>query len=138
MKRWLTSIFIVLAVAVPVYAIYRVREKRAAQKREASYQSSFQRYSELLKPGMTREEVEGYFRVMNLKSQRMCCVSHDSGAWDDLVQIGKEEAPWFCSENNVYIAFQFAAQDDRHAMPVADPADTLKVITIYRRLEGCL
>ena len=45
----------------------------------------------------------------------MCCVASIRGehasfigsSWDDLVKIGEESAPWFCSENDVYLAFEF-------------------------------
>jgi len=138
MKRWRKPILGLVLVAVSVFAIYRVWEKREQEKREAAYQSTLRRYSDSLKPGMTRKDVEGYLTRINLKPQHMCCVSQDRGAWDDLVQIGKEDAPWYCSESNIYVAFQFASQPGRHVMPMADPTDILKAVTLYGRGEGCL
>jgi len=138
MKRWRKPILGLVLVAVSVFAIYRVWEKREQEKREAIYQETLRKYSESLKPGMTRRQVEGYFDGINLKPQHMCCVSQDRGAWDDLVQIGKEDAPWFCNGSNVYVAFQFASRHERHPMPVADPTDILRAVTLYGRDEGCL
>jgi hypothetical protein len=44
----------------------------------------------------------------------MCCVDamelSTRHSWDDLTKIGEENAPWFCGENNVYLAFQFTDQ----------------------------
>jgi len=60
---------------------------------------------------------------------------------DDLVKIGKEDAPWFCSENNVYIAFQFIDREREQAVGFTlhtDDLDSLKSVTIYPWLEGCL
>jgi hypothetical protein len=72
----------------------------------------------------------------------MCCVDSTETARrdsrDDLVKIGTEDAPWFCSEKNVYVAFQFTDHQQRRGMPKADDLDTLKAVSIYRWLEGCL
>jgi hypothetical protein len=70
----------------------------------------------------------------------MCCAERADfakGAYDDLVRIGQEDPPWFCNENNVYVAFQFAAHEP-HAVAQADPSDLLKTVTIFHWLEGCL
>lgn len=48
-----------------------VLEKRAEQKREISLAQWS--YSERFKPGVTRKEVEDYFRVRNIAFQQMCC-----------------------------------------------------------------
>src|SRR6266516_1381130 len=65
--------------------------------------------------------------------KQMCCVANFRGghasfigsSWDDLVKIGEESAPWFCSENNVYIAFEFnpKSQGER---PETNSSDILK------------
>ncbi len=71
----------------------------------------------------------------------MCCVdrrTYSLGIYDDLIKIGQEDAPWFCNEKNVYIALQFTGQSRADPTPEAVPSDTLKTITIYHWLEGCL
>lgn len=128
-------------VALSVVSACYALEKRAQKQREAGYQSALRSYSEVLKPGMTRKDVEGYFRSKNIEFRQMCCVDRNSfskGVYDDLVKIGQEGAPWFCREKNVYIAFQFTGHE-RHDMTLqVDTSDTLKDITIFRWLEVCL
>jgi len=73
----------------------------------------------------------------------MCCVnpreSPNRSSLDDLVKIGQEEIPFVCTENNVYVAFQFADHEHRHDYEIRDSdLDTLRAVTIYRQLEGCL
>ncbi len=93
---------------------------------------------------MTREEVENYLTAKNVAYRQMCCVSvkrfstgvYDS-AYDDLVKIGHEDVGWFCSENNVYVAFQFFGSE-KNGLPTAEPSDKLKDMTIYHWLDGCL
>ena len=65
----------------------------------------------------------------------MCCVDIKKSVdvWDDLVKIAQEDAPWFCSEKNIYIAFQFTGTASR-----AEPSDKLISVTVYPWLEGCL
>jgi len=73
----------------------------------------------------------------------MCCVGvkefsrgvYDD-AYDDLVKIAQEDVPWVCSENNVYIAFQFLGSE-QNSFARADGYDKLKDLTIYHWLEGC-
>jgi len=85
---------------------------------------------------MTRKEVESYLRAKALGFQRMCCIDERS-AFADLVKIGSEDAPWYCSEQNIYVAFQFAGVEPHEALKVSD-SDSLKRVTIFRWLEGCL
>jgi hypothetical protein len=90
---------------------------------------------------MTRKEVEDYLRARHINFRQMCCVdvkTFSKGVYDDLAQIGQEDAPWFCSEKNIYIAFQFTGQARNAAGWGADDSDKLKTVSIYRWLEGCL
>lgn len=115
---------------------------RAQEEREAAYSVKLRSFTQLLKPGMTRKEVEGYLRTKNLDFQQMCCVDHSEmgsrSSWDDLTKIGEESPPWFCGEKNVYVAFQFTDHARRDGVAKADDADMLRRVSIYRWLERCL
>ena len=75
----------------------------------------------------------------------MCCVGNFTGQYvslvgtgsDDLVKIGEETAPWFCSESNVYVAFEFnpKSKDERAD---SNGSDTLKRVSVFHQLERCL
>jgi hypothetical protein len=141
MKRWLLPIALVLVVTLSVVVVRHRLEKRAQQEREAGYQSALRAYSGVLKPGMTRKDVEEYLRARNVGFQQMCCVAskdYSKDVYDDLTKVGQEDAPWFCSEKIVYIAFQFTGQPRNATGAEADDSDRLRAITIYPRLEGCL
>jgi hypothetical protein len=113
-------------------------EQQKKQKREAAYQYALQSYSETLKPGMTRREVENYFRAKGVAFSQICCIDERS-ALADLTIIGKEKHPWYCSAHIVYIAFQFAAVElQENSLPSSKDSDTLKKITVFHSLEGCL
>ena len=131
---------VAILIAACTLAIYRVSQARAQRKREDSYRATLRSYSEVLGPGMSRETVESYLREKNAEFRQMCCVDTklSKGIYDDLVRVGQERAPWFCSENNVYIAFQFAGSRPRHTGWDARPTDTLTAITVFHWLEGCL
>jgi hypothetical protein len=91
---------------------------------------------------MTRREVEEYLRTRNVRFRQMCCVEtsqrFSTNVYDDLAKIGQEDAPWFCSEKNVYVAFQFTGSQGNTTGPAADASDRLRTISIYSWLEGCL
>jgi hypothetical protein len=141
MRRWRLPILVVIVVAVSAVAIRHVWQRRAQRRREAAYQLTLLSYSEVLMPGMTRKEVEDYLRTKNVTPRQMCCVEmkdFSKGVYDDLAKIGQEDAPWFCSEKNIYVAFQFTGPKRNGLAWRADASDGLKAVTIYRWLEGCL
>jgi hypothetical protein len=148
MKRhWLTAlavmVLVLLAAVLLLFSIRSTRKQRLQAKREAAYASALRSYTDVLKPGMTRKEVEDYFHANKIEIGQMCCVDFKNSAgrqsWDDLAQIGREGAPWFCGRHSVYIAFQFTDHEKHPAgMTVDDDLDTLRAITVYHALEGCL
>jgi hypothetical protein len=137
-RYWLP--FCLLLSIVAVFAFIRHQlNRRKEQQREARYQSTVRVYHTALKPGMNRREVEAYLKAQNATFRHMCCVERkdfSTGVYDDLAKIDQLEAPWFCNENNVYVALEFTGKP-RH-VPDAEPEDTLREVTIYRWLEGCL
>jgi len=58
MKRLLSLILVLIAFALTAFGVRHVIEKRSERRREIAYQSALRSYSERLKPGMTRKEVE--------------------------------------------------------------------------------
>jgi hypothetical protein len=141
-RRWLLPIALLLAVVVAALVVRRLSQERAQRKREATYQSALRSYSKDIRAGMTRKQVEDYLEARNVKFRQMCCVdaSHrfSTNVYDDLVRIGQEDAPWFCSEKNVYVAFEFTGPERNSSGRVADSTDMLRTISTYQWLEGCL
>ena len=118
------------------HTIFKLKQ----QRREIAFQSAVRSYADVMKPGMSRKEVEDYLTAKNIGFRRMCCVDRtqfSKGVYDDVTQIGEEEAPWFCSYKNVYVAFQFTGPKHPVLSTTADPTDTLKAVSLYRRLEDC-
>jgi hypothetical protein len=142
--RWpLKMVFALLALfAVGMGAQFAIN-KRAAQKREATYQLALSEYQRALRPGMSRKQVEDYLHAKN--AQFLQSNFAESGpnrhSMDDLTKIGKEDAPWYCGEHNVYIAFYFVDHESSLApgfMFKDDDLDTLKSVSLYHWLEDCL
>src|SRR5450432_2353429 len=140
MKLWRLFILVLIVGAPVAFGARYILEKRAKRKREIAYQSALQSYSERFGPGITRKEVEDYLRAGNVGFGQRCCVDGQlsKGVWDDLTKIGQEGAPWYCREHNVYIAFQFTGPKRNSLGWTADPSDTLKAVSIFHRLGGCL
>jgi hypothetical protein len=138
-KYW--RLFLAAAIAIlAVFAVHRLGEARAQTKREAAYEVILRSYAQVLKPGMTRKDVEDYLRERNVAFRHMCCVDFKSSksVWDDLVKIGQEKPPFVCSEKNVYVAFQFAGEGTHKSGWDSQPSDKLTAVTFYPWLEGCL
>jgi hypothetical protein len=132
-RRLLISVVILVVLAL--VASRYVWRKRDQDKRAAGYQSTLRSYSKDLKPGMTRKEVENYLQA---KGVPVLCRSGDRGACDDLTRIGEEDAPFYCSHQNIYIAFKFTAVEQHRPLENAYPSDVLDSVTIMPWLEYCL
>jgi hypothetical protein len=143
-KVWLIAAS-AAAVAIGVGFAVEVQDRHAKAERERRYQAVLAQYAVELKPGMTREQVETYLHINGKGVRQMCCVasfkgeyvSLDQAAYDDLVRIATESAPWVCSENNVYIAFQFNPKSQSESSNT-NGSDILKRISVFHQLEGCL
>ena len=145
MRRSGFYIAALLALAVLVtFGIRHVLAERARRKREFEYAKALQLFSTSLKTGTTRKQVEDYLKDKNISFSQTCCLSvkqftpgvYDN-AYDDLVKVGEDEAPWFCSQYNVYVAFQFLGSV-KNGLPSSEGSDKLKDVTLFRRGEGCL
>jgi len=142
-RRWpLRLIFAGLALSIIGGGMWYGLKSRAQMRREATYEQALRTYRQMLQPGMTRKQVEDCLRGRNARFVQTCCVEAAGPAHrasDDLVFIGQEKPPWFCNGNYVYIAFQFIDHTPPGGISqTADDLDTLKSVTIYRQLGGCL
>jgi hypothetical protein len=137
-KRWVVSLVVVVLIALGIYAIQRSLARRAEQKRLAEYQRVTKEYADTLPVGISRVEVENYLRTRGRRFQQSCCVGVPRNAWADLIKIGEESAPWYCSRSNVYVAFEFGATAESRSMPKALDDDKLLSVSLYQRLEDCL
>jgi hypothetical protein len=128
-----------------LWLVQHVRERHKAAEREAYYQTILAKYTSELKPGMSREQVEQRIQSDGKWFGQMCCVANIRGqytssveaGWDDLVKIGEESPPWFCSENNVYIAFEFNPKSPGE-LSKTNASDILKRVSVFQQLEVCL
>jgi len=136
-KRWAVLLGAVLLIAGGAIFIHNNLARRAEQKRQIDYRRITTEYSDALKRGTNRAEVETYIRSRGQSFQQMCCVGTRRDAWADLIKIGEENAPWYCSKNNVYVAFEFDAPEPRSTTKALDN-DRLLSVTLYQRLEECL
>jgi hypothetical protein len=142
--RWpIKPVLAVVTLSLVGVGIRQEVRYQAQKRRAASYETTLRSYGDVLKPGMSRKEVEDYLRAKNTRFTQMCCVEAETSAerssWDDLVKIGNEDAPWFCGAKAFYIAFQFIDYERQGALVRKDnDLDTLKSVTVYPMLEDCL
>ena len=112
--------------------------RHVERKHQVAYQSILRSYSAELKPGTARRDVERLLRAKGQSFEQTCCIlGGDRSALEDLVKIGSEPTPWYCSENDVYLVFEFYSP--RHlGLTDAQPFDSLKRVAISPWLQGCL
>jgi hypothetical protein len=138
MRYWPLLAAVTVIAFVPIY-IHNVRERQSQERRDAAYQVLLGAYSEVIRPGMSRREVEDLLHARNEAFRQMCCVDIKKpvDVWDDLVKIAQEDPPWVCREKNIYIAFQFTGTRASATPASAQSSDKLTAVSIYPRLEGC-
>ena len=132
MKPWLVVGWGVVIVLALVNIQSFVRAKQKEQQRQASYRAKVDAYRSILKPGISREQVEAYLRQTGAPYQRTCC---EAGVFSDLARIGHEAPGWVCRSWDVYVEFSFASTDEKEA--AAAPEDTLKQISMAQN-GSCL
>lgn len=137
MKRWRLVVIVLIVVGSAAVALRYVRKAEAKKKREAYYQSALQAYSRNLRPGSTRREVDGDLLAKGIGFLHASWLEERQSALADLVKVGEEDAPWFCSGHSVYVAFEFAATES-HPLWEAWDSDVLGKVRIYSQLESCL
>lgn len=142
MKHVLLLIFLLVGIGLLALGILHGLKVQQKRKREAAYQSALLSYTQVLKPGLTRKEVEDYLRARHVDFGQICCVvgiqPHPKHSLDDITKVGEEGAPWFCSEHYVFVAFQFEDYGEYKSILGADDRDILKSVTIYHQFGGCL
>ena len=140
MKLWLRFILSLLLVVLLFAGARYFVQRQEQKKRDFVYQGILRSYLEVLRPGMTRREVEGYLRAKGKQFRQMCCIDFSKKhSWDDEVKIGQEDPPWFCGESNVYVGFEFSDSPQPHGeFWKAGDSDILKSVTLRHQLEICL
>ena len=116
--RWVALIAAIAAIFVTVH-IGRIAYSNA------QYRRVLKTYSDVLKPGMKRSEVEKYL-VMSKYA------SFSRAASQDIVEIAHEKAGWVCQEQLVYLRFEFDGVEPNEPKS----ADSLVRTSLER--SGCL
>src|SRR5438105_4033101 len=121
MRRGLI-LLIAAAVMISAFAVRRGIRAAAKRKREVGYTIALKAYSEALHAGMTRRDVETYLRSTNTQFTWVFTAfgGRRESQYADVVKIGEEAAPWYCSAAYVYIAFEFSAVGDFHRQSDSD------------------
>ncbi|MFZ0522755.1 MAG: hypothetical protein WAL95_17145 [Candidatus Acidiferrales bacterium] len=127
-RRWLTLALVGISLGAIGGCI--ARRSRAALRS----------YSQVLKPGMTRKDVEVYLRENKIQFSQTCCENgSNKQSLDDLVRIGTHHFPVPCGDSSYYVAFIFDDQTQHPPalMPQADDLDTLRSITTFHWVDDC-
>lgn len=148
--RWSRTAIAVVLALLSAAAIRHLRVGAARRKRDATYQAALRAYSHDLSPGSTRKAVESYLQARNTTVRQVCC--GEAGDYADLIQVGEESPPWYCSESYVYVAIEFAAVELHdwqlgvvrmeikapHKSHIAYDSDVLTKVQLLQEDMGCL
>jgi len=81
-------------------------------RREAAYERELAAYSNSIKLGTNRDDVEDYLRARGLKFEPVCCTKKGNDYFPiDDVRLGRGKGRWFCEPETVYLQFEFTPAD---------------------------
>ena len=137
-KNLIMWLLIVSALAVAVFVVQSSFQNRAELRRQSAYQAVLREYLSALSPGAQRAEVETVLASRGRSFHQMCCLLNENrNALEDIVKIGSGPKPWYCSENDTYLVFEFESPTDLGS-PKAGANDRLRRIATASWLGGCL
>jgi hypothetical protein len=116
------------------------RAGQQIQHDDAHYGSALRSYLSDLKPGVSRKEVEDYFRARSISFSRGNdhYTNRSSPAFDlsypDIIGLREETRPWPCGSSDVYVVFKFTGHRPYSGVGniEADDTDTLESIHIWK------
>ena len=142
--RWCPVSVVLLTLAILLIALGvscdRDGETRAGRARQALYQQAVKEFSDALKPGTARSEVESYLRSRDRKFSHVFGPGLSNSASDgaaDLVKIGAEKAPPYCSGLDIFVALRFSSMQAGPMLHVSE-SDKLKDVVLYSMPVDCL
>ena len=114
---------VVALIITAIVAILVLVHVVGIARRNAQYRAVLKSYSDVLKPGTKRGDVENYFTMSRY-------VSFNRGASQDTVDVAREGPGWVCKDQLVYLVFEF----DRTEPSKPEPTDRLVRISLDRSL----
>jgi hypothetical protein len=134
-RRWLWLAVLIVALS-SASAVRYVYKKRRAAANAAAVQATLLKYSQDLKPGMTRKEAKDYLRTQGIGFIERCC-DEPRGPFSVLVQVGEEDPHWYCSAWPDYVAFEFATTEALNLRSGPSNSDVLKKVHLVSNGVGC-
>ena len=93
-------------------------------------------YERVLKPGMTRKDVEDYLRANKIPFHQQCClVAHRRDPLEDFISIGTAHYPVPCGDESYFVVFLFNDQTEQATNSKANDFDTLQSITTFSSVD---
>jgi hypothetical protein len=135
MRNWRIALVVTL-ILITGLAVWNGGRAIARRRRAVGYQTTLRTYSQALHVGTTRAQVEENLRSRNVHFTWMSTAfgGRTKTQYADLVKIGEESAPWYCSEEYVYVALEFSS-----TIPFEqDESDLLERVEIFQPDSGCL
>jgi hypothetical protein len=128
----------VILIGSAICLAMHMRNVRLMRERAIHYQQELRSYTEEISLGATRKQVEDELQARRVQYEQWSGSDDQTNAYSDLVKIGTEPAPWYCTYNNVYIKFAFDSADPNLNKTSNADSDILRTIRITPWLGGCL
>jgi hypothetical protein len=133
MRRSLIVIIALIIVVASILVVRSIQKAKRHEEHQAQYQAVLAKYSQALKSGVTRKQVEDYLRVQNVKFGQQCC-NDEHHVFATVVRVGQEDPPLGCSSLGV-VFFEFTAVEPER-YPIRPPSDGDILIELHLGTQG--
>jgi hypothetical protein len=136
-RFWIAALLATVSLPTACYVHGRVRFTINGRTAKAAQL----KYSEALRPGSTRKDVESYLKARGTAfGLRWPGADIHGNAFAILVKVADEDVPWYCSAWPDYVAFEFAPTEQVQTGSLRSSADSdvLTQVLLTSNGEGCL
>ena len=130
-------ILIPLAVAAAIaitFATLHLHRTHSRNAHQAQYRAVLEAWSNEIAVGMNRTDAENVLHQKDIPFLRASV--QGSRGLDDLITIGHETPPFFCSNDDVYVRVSF--NTSAGSLPTAHPTDRVQQIDLFEMPRACL
>jgi hypothetical protein len=137
MKRKIVLGGISVLILLSYLAVRSVYRSRRAAANRVAIQETLRHFSQMVPLGTSRGQVKNVLREQHVAFVERCCFEPNS-PFSIVIPVGRQDAPWYCSEWVDYVAFEFSTSEGPHRATDILESDVVKLIHLTTNGEGCL
>jgi hypothetical protein len=130
MKKIILFALLIVTSAIALYRAWSSHSRKDLAKREVFYRERLEQYSLILKPGMTRREIDD---GLNRRG-----ISFITRSGDDLIELAHEPSPHCCCSYELISVAVYYESPRSNPDFTYKPTDRVRAVDLDRWPQDCL